>query len=268
MTTTCKAPAIWLMSLLSLMSAAACGSPSSGLAVDIIKLPIELVEVSGLALLPGQRLAAIGDEIGQVYEVDYSVPKVERLVSFGQPPIRADFEGLAYKNEQLYAITSKGVLYQQAVIGGGKTRKIKTGLGKQCEIEGLAADPDQPLLWIVCKTALKKKLKNKLNIFAWHLTEEQLDESLTISLDLKTLGLSKRFAPSGLSVDTAGFLVVAAKQRAYVTLSRQGQLLASAGLPGAAHQQTEGVVRDGKTIYLADEGVSGPAMVSRYINGI
>ena len=62
-----------------------------------MKLPRALQEVSGLTMAPNGNLLAIADEKGAVYEVSMTEPFVDRRTGFGDPPVKADFEGIAAK---------------------------------------------------------------------------------------------------------------------------------------------------------------------------
>jgi uncharacterized protein YjiK len=226
------------------------------------RLPRRLEEISGLALTPDERLLAMDDERGIIYEIDYGNGKLVKAFSLGDPPVRADFEGLAYLDGIVYVITSDGVLYAAAEGAHGDVvdyQAYDTGIGRQCEIEGLAHDDG--FLLILCKEGRKGADNTGLSIFAWSTESQELEPSRTIVLPageiFEILG-SRRLHPSGLAVDpvTGSLVIIAARQRALVELDRDGRLLSAIVLPLASeHEQAEGIeiTRNGKLI-IADEG--------------
>ena len=252
----------------------ACSQPqaTAELVAEILPLPEQLREISGLAHIGDGQLIAIADELGTIFRINFNQKDVAELASFGQPPTAADFEGLAVRDGSIYAITSSGVLYQRSIadIDPASFRKVKTKLGKQCEIEGLAADPNSPLLWLLCKTPYKKKHKNKLVVFAWNVVEQRQDKTRTIATKYKALGFKKSLSPSALSISTSGdeMFILAAQQKAFVVISSKGEFVRNGRLPSKKiHLQTEGLAQVGSSMFLADEASKGAATLTRYANG-
>src|SRR5690606_10827394 len=105
------------------------------------RLPDKLNEISGLALTGDGRLLAITDESAIVYELDYAKGKLVKAFALGEPTERGDFEGIAWFDGQVWLVTSKGRIYQSPEGEDGERvafEAFETGLGKSCEIEGLA----------------------------------------------------------------------------------------------------------------------------------
>ncbi len=251
---------------------AGCQEPAVAVKPDItlqrIQLPSELREISGLTRR-GKNLLAIADERGSVFEIDFNAQSVKPYLSFGDPPVKEDFEGLALTANALYAITSDARLYQKSP-GSDVYVRHKTGLKKHCEFEGLAHRPQSSELWLLCKTPLRKKLRKRLVIFVWDMATEEIVESKTISRPYSKLGFKKSINPSGLSFNHPGdeVTVIAAKQRAFVTVDLSGNAVRNGYLPaGDAHPQAEGIAFVDSAIYIADEGVTSPATLTRYPDG-
>ena len=247
------------------------GAKVEEVVVERLPLPQSLREVSGLTAGPDGVLYAIADELGQIYAIDFARGSVTAEGTLGQPATAADFEALTHgPTFGIFALTSKGVLYQQKPGQSPAYTKTKTGLAKRCEFEGMVAARSEPVLWLLCKKGLKKKYENRLTLFAWDYSQDKLLEDRTYSEKYKTLGLNKNLAPSGLAIDPKddSFFIVAAKKKAYLVLSADGTLLRAGNLPDRQnHEQAEGVSIIGSSIYIADEGVSGPAQLSRYPSG-
>ena len=76
--------------------------------------------------------------------------------SFGDPTVHGDFEGIAAVGDRIFLVTSDGVLYAGRPGADGEHVEFvtyATGLGQICEIEGLAYDPSDPSLLLLCKEA-------------------------------------------------------------------------------------------------------------------
>ena len=241
---------------------AACGGDLVG-SPQQMHLPETLREVSGLVAIDESRLLAIADEVGVVYELDFETGRISERHQFGEPVVRADFEGLALADGVIYALTSNGTLYSSrgAVIG--------TGLGRFCELEGLVKDPANRSLWLLCKEPRKKKQKKKLHLYNWDLERGDFTDR-TLSVAYADLGVKKNLRPSALDFLPSGeeIMVLAARQQAYVIINLRGELMDGGLLPNRRlHPQAEGLAIVGETVYVADEGVDGPATVTRYENG-
>lgn len=237
-----------------------------------MKLPKSLREISGLTTHEG-LLLAVGDERARVYAIDFDAPEVDKLLDFGDPPRRGDFEGITTLDGILYVTTSDGLLLSRPLDDsedGDPVSETVTGIGQQCEVEGLAARPGleqrQGHLFLACKTARRKPLRDRLTIFAWSLSKNAIDAESSISVPLSTLGLA-HLHPSGLHVtDRNTLLVVAGKEKKLLELNFDGEVMLLSDLPNPGHHpQTEGITMDASgRLYLADEGGRKRGTITRY----
>lgn len=236
------------------------------------KLPGKLEEISGLALTGDGRLLAIADEYAIVYELDYVKGRIVKSFALGEPTVKGDFEGIAIIGETVFLTTSDGTIYSSLEVDDGKRvefEKFETGLGKHCEIEGLAALGENLLL--ACKKVRSKKLIDGLSIFVWSGETAELLMSDLIDLPeseiLSQLDLD-RLSPSGLAVDaeTGHLLIVAAQQRTLVEITTTGKLVEAIRMPLAdRHRQAEGIEITGKQkLLISDEGSHGKARIAIY----
>lgn len=233
-----------------------------------LKLPKALREISGLTELPDARLLAVADQKAQIYSIDFVKLKAEKFAQMGDPVGKGDFEGIALLDDFIYLVTSNGKLWRQGLQAEATDyEKFKTGIGKQCEVEGLTAWPARDVLLILCKKARSQTLAGKLSIFAWSAQSQTLVPGLAITRSYEELGLP-RLRPSGISFTDDGqhLFIVAAKEKYFVVLSVTGELIRAGRLPNRAiHRQTEGVVITSQnTLYLADEGGKGKGTITRY----
>ena len=241
------------------------------------KLPKKLKEISGLALTPDGRLFTVTDEKAIVYELDYQQGKIVKAFALGDPTVHGDFEGIAILNDVFYLVTSKGRLYATAEGDDGdkmRFKTYKTGLGKLCEIEGLAQDRQSGTLLLACKKSRGKGKGCKLSVFVWSPATGKVLREREIMIpedDIAGKLGKKHISPSGIAVDpgTANLVVVAARQRAIIEMKPNGELINAIILPLAdRHRQAEGIeiTRDGRLL-IADEGGKKKARLSVYAPG-
>jgi len=238
------------------------------------RLPNQLNEISGLAVTADERLFAVADEAAIIYELDVERGRIHKSFAFGDPVLRGDFEGIAVDNSIVYLITSDGTIVSGHEGTNGEQLAYtshETGIGAECEVEGLATDRQNGRLLLACKSLLPSRSIDDLAIFAWSIADRGLDHSATITLPVRLIlrELRKnRLNPSGLVVDARSghLLLVAARQRALVELSQDGQLVAVAELRLATrHLQPEGIaiLSDGRLL-IADEGGNHKARLGIY----
>ncbi|TDJ36418.1 MAG: hypothetical protein E2O53_03780 [Gammaproteobacteria bacterium] len=270
-----------LAAILPAVVASACGAKPSDMAAtesqdqDAVKqwkLPKKLREISGLALTPDERLLAVSDEQAIVYELDYQDGRIIKSFAFGDPAVRADFEGIAVLRDTVWLMTSDGLLYAAVEGPDGRNvryRKYDTGHGDYCELEGLAQDRVAGTLILACKEAKSKQ--NDLMIFEWSASNSGIEHVRDVIVPERSIaGMidKKRINPSGIAVDpqTGERVLIAARQRALVRLTTDGVLSeAVIRLKKGRHKQAEGIemTRDGRLL-IADEGSGGRARLTVY----
>ena len=239
------------------------------------KLPRRLAEISGLAMTVDNRLLAHNDEKGVVYEIDYrngSIVKAFQLADMATP-VADDFEGIATVDDQVYLVTSAGRLYECSEGADGESvlfNSYATGVGRDCEIEGLAYDESQRELILMCKNPRRADLEEQLAIYHWSIDEKQLIEAARTVIPViefsRHIG-GKKFQPSGIERHpvSGNYFVVAARQGAIAELTPGGQVVAAKQFSAQWHRQAEGITfaADGVLI-VADEGAGGKARLTLY----
>jgi uncharacterized protein YjiK len=241
------------------------------------KLPKILKEISGLALTPDDRLFAINDEQAIIYELDYEQGMILKTFALGRPIPSDDFEGIAYLDGHIYLVTSAGLIYVTTEGNDGERVEFEvyqTGLGRFCEIEGLAQDPQSGTLLMACKKSKKRKEGGRFSIFSWSVSDHRVlhDREMVIP----EYGITERIGtkhvrPSAIVVDprTSYIYGVAGPQQAIFQLAPDGELIDAIILPLAErHRQPEGIeiTRDGKLL-IADEGGDKKARLGVYAPG-
>ena len=237
------------------------------------KLPRRLAEISGLAMTMDHRLLAHNDEKGVVYEIDYrqgAIVKAFQLADMATP-VADDFEGIATVDDQVYLVTSAGRLYECGEGADGESvlfTSYATGVGRDCEIEGLAYEESQRALVLMCKNPRKADLEEQVAIYHWSIDEKQLAAHTVIPvIEFSRHIEEKKFQPSGIERHpvSGNYFVVAARQGAIAEITPGGQVVAAKQFTAQWHRQAEGITfaADGALI-VADEGAGGKARLTLY----
>lgn len=236
------------------------------------RLPGRLREISGLALAPDGRLFAVTDERAFVYELDYSEGKIVKQFGLGDPILHGDFEGIAILGRTFWLMTSDGTLFAAPEGEDGRNvrfQQYETGAGEYCELEGLAQDRAAQTLIMACKET--RSGRDELKISEWSVSSRAVEHRRDVSVPERQIADmldEKRINPSGIALDprTGEWLLVAARQRALLRLSADGELSRAIILPKKGrHPQAEGIemTRDGRML-IADEGGDGRARLAVY----
>jgi uncharacterized protein YjiK len=240
-----------------------------------VKLPGALREISGLAFTPDGRLFAHGDQQGTIWQLDPrdgTVLKSFRLASTGHDPamgkepkpgrVTGDFEDIQIVGDRFFLISSTGMLVEfkeGAADAAVPYQATDTGLGKWCEIEGLAHDESTRSLLLLCKVNYAREWRHEMVISAWSLDSKKLDPTPRIRVPYHQLAKVTRatsFHGSALAFapDHQSLIVIAGPQKAFVEISLKGEILNGGGLHPKRHVQPEGIAfaPDG-TLLISDE---------------
>lgn len=238
-------------------------------------LPERLREISGLVLTGDGRLFVHGDEVATIHEIDYRRGVIMKEFSLGSPAVRGDFEAITMVRDTLVLLTSDGMLYwfTEGVDSGTVAyTRIDTGLGTQCEFEGMAHDSVANTLVLACKNVRTDGLDNALVLYHWSpepgaMAPGQSRPPVVVPL---TAIIGTRdwndFQPSDLTINrlNGNYLIVAARQQGLVEITPAGEVVASRSLP-PGHAQAEGIALTSDSVFLvSDEAATGRATLTGY----
>lgn len=234
-------------------------------------LPKKLREISGLALTPDGRLFAHDDEVGRVFEIDYRRGAIVKDFLLG-PLVRADFEGITVAGGSVYLLSSNGKLYEFKE-GADRERVayhvIDTGLGRQCEFEGVAFETASNSLLLACKNVWSKTLQGSLVIYRWKLGAGSQPQAAPLTVPLaRVIGANRwrSLHPSDITIDplSGNYVLVASVERALIELTPGGAVVFARPLPGH-HSHAEGVaITKDHLLLISDEGRAQQAAIALY----
>ena len=238
-----------------------------------LRLPQALREISGFAMTADGRLLAHGDERGVVSELDVRTGAIVKSFSLGNPPVRADLEGIAVAGERLFLIAATGQLFETREGGNGAAvqhNSIDTGFGAHCELEGMTYNPTDQTLIIGCKEPKDRARRAQITLFRWSIARRAPASPDRISVPsadvLRGLG-AKRFSPSAIEREprTGNYLIVAGPQSLIAEITPAGAFVAARALDGGTHRQPEAIAFLGTdALLIGDEGGSRRGTLTRY----
>lgn len=274
------AAVLFPVALSGAVSAGALRSPSALAEYAIAKggdarweLPGALREISGLAATPDGRVFAHGDERAIIVELDVRRERATKTFAMGRQGAPGDFEGIAVTNGRFWLVTSDGILYESGEGANGTHvpfRMYDTGVGTQCEVEGLAHDPAADALLLACKTPRVRALRGMVAVFSWSIPRRALVSRSGVRVRADSLARSagvSTFHPSGLERDptTGHWLLVAARERAVVEITPDGDVVAGAALSRRGHRQPESIaIASDRTLLIGDEAAGRRATLTMY----
>jgi uncharacterized protein YjiK len=240
---------------------------------DRWELPRRLDEISGLAIDSLGRVFAHEDERAVIFELEPSMHRVVRQFAFGSPAVPGDFEAIALVGDSVVLVTSDGVLYAGAQGRDGEAVpfvKYPTGVGRSCEVEGLAYEPGDRSLLIACKVPRDAFTRGHVTVFRWSLDRRKLVAPATLHVPLARVAQpagASDFHPSDLTRDpgTGRYLLVAARERAIAELTPAGEVKQVVRLQRKLHPQAEGIaITPDGALLVSDEAARGRATLSVY----
>jgi hypothetical protein len=252
-----------------------------------VALADELAEISGLAFASDGRLFAHGDEDGTVYQIDPRSGKILgtfALAPTGRGPnlgkktrpgqVAGDFEDIAIAGDRFFLVTSNGMLLEFKEGRSGSrvpyTAHV-TGLGRVCEVEGLAHDAAADALLLLCKDVPGKGRQHQVVVYAWSLKSGQLAGTPRLAVpysDLAGVTGAREFNGSAMAISPGGksFLLIAGPQQTFAEIAPDGRVLRGGAFPRGVQRQPEGAAfaPDG-TLLISSEGAGRHATLAGYL---
>jgi uncharacterized protein YjiK len=235
-------------------------------------LPAPLREISGLALTKDGRLLAQGDELGEIWEIDYRRGILARHFFLGDKALKGDFEGITVANDVLFLLASTGKVYQLRE-GANDARVnysvVDAGLKQDCEFEGIAYDATINSLLLACKHIHDKAVHDAIVIYRWSLARDSTAgmSKLTVPLgDVLRENGWKNLHPSDITIDplTGNYVLISSLERALIEITPAGVVVFARTLP-EGHAQPEGVaITKDSILIVSDEAKQGPAVITLY----
>ena len=249
--------------LAALALLAACNPPGDDLADGRIVLPVELREISGMAVVDANTLACVQDEAGGVFFLDLRGFEPLRVAMFG--PV-GDYEAIAVVGDAFWVLRSDGALLRLARRGDGLAIAASFRMPSGCEYEGLCHDVRWRRLLVLPKGPItsKKRERRLRRVLAFDLDTETVAADPVLTIDLRQhQELGKLMGTELVQLpDSDELLVLAAAQHLVVRVGPDGGVRGQRSLSPDELPQAEAMacLPDGRLL-IASEGVAGRALL-------
>lgn len=225
------------------------------------KLPNELDEVSGIAFLGNNKIAAVQDEDGTIFVYNLNTSKIEKQVKFAGS---GDYEGIAVDAKTAYVMKSNGNIYVvKNFMDDPEVREVKNSLSSDNNMEGLFLDKKNSRLLLAVK-GQDPNSEDYKGVYAVDLASMELQQEPAFKLtfedeiftDIKKETAAKTFFPSEINRNpaTEEIFVLEAEDPRLLILDPSGNPKELHHLDKEEFPQPEGLTFDGKNIYISNEG--------------
>jgi uncharacterized protein YjiK len=256
---------------------------------EVITVPEDLEEISGICLIDSVSMAAVQDELGIIYILDLPDGKIKKTIDFAGP---GDYEDIALVRGALYVLKSNGTLYEIKEYDSDHplTRIFNTRLRTKNNCEGLAYDPEQDALLIACKGSPSIEKKNPYKgyraVYRFSIEKGDVGDDPFLLIAIRAIPVTLQrdwyerlsvrlanrldpngsilFQPSGIAVHplTGQLYILAHVGKLLVVADRDGSILQAIALQPKLFRQPEGICFDpGGTLYIASEGNASDGII-------
>lgn len=210
----------------------------------LLKLPVELDEISGLAFYANDTsVFAIGDEFGWLYKIPLLPHQPIRKWKFSN---EGDYEDLAMVDKVFYVLKSNGNITaftfddRNQILNQHQDFPVN---GNEFEI--LYYDPKIFKLTMICKDCDEDK-KKALTVYYYNLLNKSFDDSATINVTsiANMIGEKKiKFKPSAAAINpvTHELFIVSSVNKLLVVADRNGNPKKTYPIDGNLFKQPEGI---------------------------
>ncbi len=248
---------------------------------EIIEVPKELKEISGITFINDSVVAAIEDEHGLLYFFNINRKEILRKFEFAKD---GDYEDLVRVDDKIYIIESNGSIFEINDFDSVKPKieHYKTPLDKRNNIESIAYDSvNQSLLLAVKDHNLDNddEEKKEKNIYRFSLKTKELDKNPFYKIRikdiedsykggpleeeskkfLKALGnknLTEVVKPSAMAFHplTGNLYILSSINHIIIVLDKKGNFLKIVPFKGKEFRQPEGISFNSKgELYISNE---------------
>ena len=232
-------------------------------------LPSELVEVSGNTWIDKNHLILIEDLHPNLYYVkfDDKTATLEKTVPFvDTEKDKVDIEDVAIVDNVVYALWSHGALFKITNWQNKpEVEKIKTGLSKDNNTEGLCFDPVTKLLLIACKDNSGTGEDSAKAVYSFNIEKSQLSENPFMVIhpkDFKSItGDDLSFNPSAIAVHPIThdiYMLTTRDNKGMAVFTHEGVLKSYQPIDKELMEQPEGICFNPKgKLIISSEGKKG-----------
>lgn len=242
-------------------------NPTGSKRIEVLQqwdLPAVLEEVSGIAMMDDNRIAAVQDEEGKIFIYNLQTSQIEKQLYFSGT---GDFEGIAIVNETAYVLESDGILFEVQNFMEDKEKSIKYSAKNtdRHNFEGLAYDQKNNRLLLAIKDMDNDNFKP---VFSFDLKTKQFVKDPVVKVNLKDTIFDKLkqkkshrlLRPSEIAIHpvTGDYYILEGVNPKLLILDPQGNLKKLHILNPDQFRQAEGItISKNGDIFISNEGKGG-----------
>lgn len=224
-------------------------------------LPADLHEISGLTFsLQSDTILAVEDENGSIYRFVYGQKTVNQS-KFAQ---KGDYEGITLNQNYIIVLRSDGRLFTIAQKDSGSNeipavKEWKDLIPKE-EYESIAYDPQDGLIYVLCKKCSSDSKKQQTSVYIFELSADgRIKLTGTTSIGLKQTPelKNKNFRPSALARNpqTEEWYILSSVNKLLVISDKNWRIKSAYPLDPGLFNQPEGIAFDNdNNLYISNEG--------------
>jgi len=239
--------------------------------IQQIKLPNELVEISGITADSKGNFYCLNDEQGIIFQIDINLGKILNKIFLDENALPGDYEDIVVVNDDFYLLRSDGLILK-ATTKNGKYHyvEIESGLSKANNYEGLYYDSENNSLLIACKEGQSDEVNKVRVVYKYSINEGKTDEKVYLKISLNVLKSKygiKNFYPSAITKNsnTKTYYILSAKGKpAILEIDSNSRILDAFLLDEKKHPKPEGVVIYGNELIISDEGLKDKGRITIY----
>jgi hypothetical protein len=236
---------------------------------QIIELPKELEEVSGIGIVNDSVFAAISDERPFLYFLNWKQQTIAEKIKINKG---YDFEDLCIKGDTIYVLQSNGVLWNVAnYTTNPAITSIDLRIVQPFELEGMCGGGTKDSIFIAAKYwhQTEGSKKSELPVWTFNVGINRLTDSPLFFIDSKVEIDSKKqtFHTSGMAriTNLNYWLAISTNDKYIAALNNKGEIKDFAALNPQIFTQPEGIVVDDKeAIYISNEDKNGTATILKF----
>ena len=209
-------------------------------------MPAELLEISGIAYLEGNRFACVQDEEGKIYIYNPEQGKIEKSIQFGGT---GDYEGIAVTGTTAWVIRADGKLLEVKNYNGPKPEVVQhaTSLTGKQDVEGLQYDEKNNRLLLAIK-GNEPNTKEFKGIYAFDLTNKQFNQTPVYKITLNDAVFNdvkkkQKIEPSDLAIHptTGDIYILEGAEPKLLIMGQDGKMKKLIWLKNKEFIQPEGI---------------------------
>jgi len=231
----------------------------------------EMKEISGISFLnDGSKMAAINDEEGKIFILDYTNKDTTTSFPFAE---KGDFEDIVMDEKYFYVLESRGRIYKVPKQGVTDTIQIFKMPLKNADFEAIYMDDPKKRIVMLCKSCPDFEKGKVKPAFAFDLTTHEFTTEPVYYIDVakvRTLLKNPNFGakPSAAAVHpklNKIFIVCSQDGKGLLVCDMDGNVEHAIYLDESIFPQPEGItIAPNGDLYISNEGLYQPGSIIHY----